>query len=123
MTAPDLSGPGLSRRNSTGETSRDAAKGDKRTLRERVLDRLGRGPAIPETILADLRAEGISTVLTSIRPRCSELLRMGLIRDSGQRQTGEGGKKAIVWRLADDAERAAHVSAKIAEQRTEGSDD
>ena len=119
MTALDLSGPGLSRRNSTGETSRDAAKGDKRTLRERVLDRLGRGPAIPETILADLRAQGISTVLTSIRPRCSELLRMGLIRDSGQRQTGEGGKKAIVWRLANDAERAAHVSAKIAAQQTE----
>lgn len=106
MIGRDLNGPGLSRKNATGETSRDAAKGNKRTLRERVLDRIAQGPCIPETILADLRAEGVSTVLTSIRPRCSELVRLGLIRDSGMRQKGEGGKLAIMWRLATAAERA-----------------
>lgn len=111
MTLVDLNGPGLSRNNATGETSHDAAKGNKRTLRERVLERIERGPCIPETILADLRAAGVSTVLTSIRPRCSELVRLGLICDSGQREKGEGGCRAIVWRLTTAAEEAAYLSA------------
>lgn len=111
MTARDLNGPGLSRNNATGETSHEAARGNKRTLRERVLDRISLGPCIPETILADLRAEGVSTVLTSVRPRCSELARLGLICDSGLREKGEGGCRAIVWRRTTAAEEAAYLSA------------
>lgn len=112
MMRPDLSGPGLSRNNATGETSHEAAKGDKRTLRERVLDRITAGPCIPETILADLRREGVATVLTSVRPRCSELVRLGLIRDSGRREKGEGGKPAIVWRACSAEERAEWLAAQ-----------
>lgn len=111
MIGHDLSGPGLSRNNATGETSHHAAKGEKRTLRERVLERITAGPCIPETILADVRREGVATVLTSIRPRCSELARLGLIRDSGRRERGEGGKPAIVWRRCDPVEEAAHRAA------------
>ncbi|MDP3377031.1 MAG: hypothetical protein Q8S53_01600 [Brevundimonas sp.] len=98
------------RRNATGETSREAAfavAGKAPTLRERVLAILAEKPAIPETILARLIGEGVSTVLTSVRPRCSELLRMGLITDSGRREKGEGGCKAIVWRLTTEDEREA----------------
>lgn len=77
------------------------------TLRQRVLEIIAEGPALPEAILARLRADGVRTVLTSVRPRCSELLRMGLITDSGSREKAEGGCKAIVWRLTTDDERAA----------------
>lgn len=112
MIGADLNGPGLARRTSTGETAGDAARGNKRTLRQRVLDRITCGPCIPETIFADLRADGVSTVLTSVRPRCSELARLGLICDSGQRERGEGGCRAIVWRRTTAAEEAAYLSAQ-----------
>lgn len=107
----DLTGGGLSRANATGETSAQAAAPCKKTLRERVLERLEAGPAIPETILADLRAEGVSTVLTSVRPRCSELKGLGLIRDSGRREKGEGGCNAIVWERATAEQEAAYLAA------------
>lgn len=113
---PDLNAPALWKRASIGETAREAAKaGKKPTLRHLVLDRIREAPAIPETILADLRAEGVRTVLTSIRPRCSELARLGLIRDSGQREKGEGGCKAIVWTACTPDETAAYLAAKASE--------
>lgn len=99
----DLNGPGRYRKNATGETSREAAKGNKKNLRELVLDRLTQGPATPETIFADLKAEGVHTVLTSIRPRCTDLKALGLVRDSGRRGESEGGKRSIVWELVPKA--------------------
>lgn len=57
---------------------------------------LTEGPVIPETICSQMKAEGMQTVLTSIRLRCSELARMGLIY-SGRR--GRGGYSAIAWRV------------------------
>jgi hypothetical protein len=98
------------RRNSVGETARAAAQaGDRKTLRQRVLDLIEASPSplIPEEILAKVAAAGVNTVLTSVRPRCSELVRMGLIRDSGERRRGEGGCKAIAWRATTAEERAA----------------
>lgn len=97
------------KRSSIGETAQCAAQSsDRRTLRQRVLDAIEASPAplIPEDILAQLRADGVKTVLTSIRPRCSELARAGFIRDSGQRRPGEGGCSAIAWRATTTAERA-----------------
>lgn len=110
MTYPQTPGWKAS---STGETARAAALRmipKAPTLRDRVLSLLEAGPAIPETLLARLRAEGVSTVLTSVRPRCSELTRMGLICDSGRRQPGEGGCMAIVWRVTTPEERAAFAA-------------
>jgi len=106
----------LWKRSSIGETAEAAAKSIGRkapTLRQRVLDHLAAGPATPEQLLALIRKDGVFTVLTSIRPRCSELARLGLITDSGKRQPGEGCGAAIVWRVTTDDERAAHA-AKVA---------
>ncbi|WP_336975924.1 hypothetical protein [Brevundimonas nasdae] len=86
------------------------------TLRQRVLEIISDGPAIPETILARLRAEGVRTVLTSVRPRCSELVRMGLIRDSGRREKGEGGCNAIVWRLSTPEEQQRFAQKRDADK-------
>jgi len=116
----------LWRRNATGETSRLAALAVARrtpTLRKRVLEILTEGPAIPETIFARMRAEGVRTVLTSIRPRCSELARMGLITDSGRREKGEGGCRAIVWRITTDEEKRRFAERMAAENPTEASND
>ena len=110
------------RRNAIGETSRLAAlavASRAPTLRQRVLEILSQGPAIPETIFAQMKAEGVRTVLTSIRPRCSELARMGLITDSGRREKGEGGCSAIVWRLTTPAEQRRFAARKAAEQQQE----
>lgn len=115
----------LWRGNATGETSREAAfavAGKAPTLRERVLAILAEKPAIPETIHARLISEGITTVLTSVRPRCSELMRMGLITDSGRRERGEGGCKAIVWRLTTDEERATFRSRAAASEEERHND-
>lgn len=92
------------------------------TLRQRVLAIIGEGPAIPETILDRLRADGVRTVLTSIRPRCSELVRMGLIRDSGKREKGEGGCNAIVWRLTTEDERATFRARSAASEEERRND-
>lgn len=108
------------RKSSIGETAREAARSmapeqKAPTLRRRVLDIVtDHGPIIPERIFARLVNDGVSTVLTSVRPRCSELARMGLIVDSGQRERAEGGCNAIAWRLATPAETAAYLAAREA---------
>lgn len=112
----------LWRRNATAETSRLAAltvASRAPTLRQRVLEILTEGPAIPETIFRQMKAEGVRTVLTSIRPRCSELARMGLIIDSGRREKGEGGCSAIVWRVTTPEEQRAFADRKAATQQQE----
>lgn len=112
----------LWRRNATGETSRLAAlavASRAPTLRQRVLEILTEGPAIPETIFSQMKAEGVRTVLTSIRPRCSELARMGLIIDSGRREKGEGGCSAIVWRVTTHEEQRAFAERRAAKLQQE----
>ena len=108
----NLKGPGRYRRNATGETSREAAKGEKKTLRQRALERIEQSPASPEMIFADLVAQGVSTVLTSVRPRCTELMDLGLVRDSGQRGKSEGGKRSIIWARCTPEQEAAILASK-----------
>lgn len=103
------------RASSIGDTARNAAKSMEPkapNLRNRVLDLIERQPSIPETIFAALKRDGVSTVLTSVRPRCSELARMGLICDSGRREPAEGGCMAVVWRATTEIERAAFNARK-----------
>lgn len=109
----NLTRPALFKKSATGETAKAAAAvmtPKAPTLRQRVLDRIRMEPAIPETILADLLAEGVQTVLTSVRPRCSELVRLGLIKDSGRRQKGEGGCNAIVWEACSVEETSVYLT-------------
>lgn len=116
----------LWRWSATGETAKDAAqRNPRRTLRQRTLDLIEAAPTpvIPETILARLRAEGVQTFLTSVRPRCSELARMGLIADSGTRQKGEGGCNAIAWRATTPDERSRFAALKALEAEKMGGDD
>ena len=114
MTYPQT--PGW-RQNATGETSKAAAlavRARAPTQCELVLEALADGPAHPEEITARILAAGHKVLLMSIRPRCSQLVRRGKIVDSGHRGRGEGGCKAIVWRLATSQERVAWDDAQAA---------
>lgn len=110
----DFEGPARSRKDATGETSHEAAKAASRlacTLRRAVYDVLSTsGPMTPEEVTDALRASGGRFILVSIRARCSDLHRAGLIRDSGSRGIGEGGQKAIRWAVVPEAQ---YVEAKI----------
>jgi hypothetical protein len=103
MAEPDFSGPVRWRKDATGETARLAAIAKAITApkqRERVYGVLAAvhpEAMTPEQITRALHDAGGRDLLMSIRPRCSELARMGLIRDSGLRGMGEGGCKAIKW--------------------------
>lgn len=78
-----------------GETSRLAAEaiaGKAPTVRERVLHELDRAPATPEEI-----ARSLGLDLLTVRPRLSELKKLGKAVDTGKRRRSRGGKMAIVW--------------------------
>jgi predicted transcriptional regulator len=49
---------------------------------------------------ADEIADELNRSILSIRPRFSELLRQGLIRDTGVRRGNQSGCSAKVWRVA-----------------------
>ena len=83
-------------------TSREAAvktAGRAATLRERVLPFLARGPAT-----ADECAAAIGETELSVRPRFSELRKMGRVADSGSRRRNSSGHRASVWKLVQVAE-------------------
>lgn len=61
-------------------------------LRNIILQELENGPATNEEI-----AERIKEDITSVRPRMSQLRRMGLIDDSGKRISNEKGNLVIIW--------------------------
>ena len=50
-------------------------------------------------LTADEVAEILGHSILSVRPRVTELGRLNLIEDSGERRANQSGKKAIVWRL------------------------
>lgn len=50
-------------------------------------------------LTADEAAERLGLSLLSIRPRVTELKRLGEIEDSGVRRKNESGRKATVWRM------------------------
>jgi hypothetical protein len=54
------------------------------------------GDMTPDECAVELGLEKIS-----IRPRFSELSRMGMIKDTGERRPNSSGSKAIVWKLSD----------------------
>lgn len=78
------------------KTSLDAARGMTERapkLRDRIFDSLKtEGPATPEII-----AERLGEPLMNVRPRLSELAKLGLVFDTGRRGEAQGGRRAIVW--------------------------
>lgn len=78
------------------ETSADAADAAAETapiLRARCLATLERSNGLT----ADEVAGRMGASILSIRPRISELTRLGKVRDTGERRNNASGKKAIVW--------------------------
>ena len=93
--------PGFKGGHDTGRNAAQVQKARAPTMRERVLaaiEKIG-APATPEMILAHMLDAGERALLTTIRPRCSELFKMGKLMDSGLRAPGEGGQPAIRWQL------------------------
>jgi hypothetical protein len=68
-------------------------------LRARALAVLERSNGLT----ADEVAGRLGLSILSIRPRCTELARLGKIRDSGHRRANASGKKAIVWAAVQPA--------------------
>lgn len=84
------------------DTSRDAAAEiapKAQILRARALEVLERSNGLT----ADQVAARLGMSILSIRPRCTELARMGKVRDSGERRLNASGKKAIVWMAVQPA--------------------
>lgn len=87
-----------------GETAKAAARVMRepaKSLEAWCLSVLKSGPQTPEQVRARIEVEtGRPVLLNSIRPRFSQLKARGLVRDSGARGLGEGGRcLAIKWEL------------------------
>jgi predicted transcriptional regulator len=82
---------------SNDTTSREAADAiapSANTLRGRVLQFLRiMGPNTAQCLEAELPMDG-----NTLRPRLRELVKAGLVCDSGERRTLSNGRKAIIWR-------------------------
>lgn len=64
------------------------------TLKHRALMAFSRGPKTADEVAAEL---GVS--ILAIRPRVTELYRLGLIQDTGARRENASGKLANVWEV------------------------
>jgi predicted ArsR family transcriptional regulator len=71
----------------------DAISPIAKCLRSLVLQAIVAGPGTADEIAARL---GLS--LLSVRPRCAELKRLGLIQATGERRRNQSGAAATVWR-------------------------
>lgn len=98
LTAPYHNAPGFK----TGGPSAAAAfavKEDAKTLRGKCLELL--------KMRGDLTADEAATMLDksvlAIRPRFTEMLKMGLIFDSGLRRKNSSGIRATVWTIDKQA--------------------
>jgi len=87
---PNVPSPGKT------DTSYDAAVAIMprvQTLRDRALVVIRERPST-----SDECAEAMNESILAVRPRCSELFTLGLIRDSGLRRKMASGRSGIVWR-------------------------
>jgi predicted Rossmann fold nucleotide-binding protein DprA/Smf involved in DNA uptake len=81
------------KRTGTSKLAADSIRERAPTLRERVLDVLQTQP-----LTADQVALCLGQSILSIRPRLSELLRLGKIVETSERRRNQSGKLATVWR-------------------------
>lgn len=81
-------------------TSRQAARDitiHARSIQDQVLILLA--ATVPNGLTTDEGAEKLGLHVLSVRPRFSELLAMGKIKDSGERRLSSFGKAQIVWTI------------------------
>lgn len=90
--------PGAQNRETSGAAA-DAIAPDAATLRARALAVLERSNGLT----ADEVAGRLGMSILSIRPRVTELTRLGKVRDSGVRRPNASGKSAIVWMAVQPA--------------------
>lgn len=74
------------------DTSRAAAPVDAATIRAQVLETFRTVGAMT----ADECAERMEMSVLTIRPRCTELKRLGHLHDSGKRRPNASGKSAMI---------------------------
>jgi predicted ArsR family transcriptional regulator len=106
LTEPDLfaelaypAAPGA-RRNRNSRAAADAMQPRARTLRDRVLALLKDG-----AFTTDEAAHILGKTVLSVRPRFSELLKMGQIVDTGRTRKNASGISATVWKACAAQER------------------
>lgn len=96
------------------QTSIDSAESvaeDIGRLQAQVLDAIrAAGSACPGQrsggLTADEAAQSLGLTPFTCRPRVTELSKLGLVRDSGERRANPSGRKAIVWVAVPQAELA-----------------
>jgi predicted ArsR family transcriptional regulator len=83
------------------DTSEDAAESMREsapTLRAKALEVLWQfGPATADEIAAKL-----GKAVLAIRPRVTELFKMGEIEDTGSRRRNASGRRAVVWMVRQE---------------------
>ena len=80
-------------------TSKDAAKKKKQTKKHDQLQVLRALSASPSGLTADEVAGIYGEVFLKYRPRFSELRKLGVIEDTGDRRPSALGNNQIVWRV------------------------
>jgi hypothetical protein len=84
--------PGFKREGTSAEAARSVSR-SVGTLRDRVLAAIRQRPST-----ADELAEALSETPFSIRPRCTELLKLGKITETPDRRRNASGRLAAVWK-------------------------
>lgn len=84
--------PGARDRDTSEEAAAAVAK-QSTILRARALNEIERSNGLT----ADEVAGRLGMSILSIRPRITELSRLGKVRDSGARRCNASGRRAIVW--------------------------
>ena len=94
LTYPDA--PGFKEK---GGASEDAAKRLAPALKKNQTEALNALHRAGKPLTADELAEFLGKTIVSIRPRVSELRRLGLIVSTGERRASSFGQASTVWKL------------------------
>lgn len=109
--------PGWQNRDTSIEAAESVAA-DLKPLSEDVLNAFRE--AGDTGLTADEAADTIDRTPFSVRPRVTELNKLGLIVDSGFRRANTSGRKAIVWMIAPkEAMRAAEHESRMRRKSNE----
>lgn len=81
------------KKDGTSKLAARAIKPRANSIRNQVLEVLQH-----EALTADEVAEALDLSILTVRPRCSELLKLGLIEETGVRRLNDSGKLAEVLR-------------------------